>query len=170
MKTLKIRLSSESVSKAVRELQEYKAGLQGKAQLLVKTLTDEGAEICRVKIAELDISDTGNLLSSIGGYYDSSLNAGFITADCEYAVFVEFGTGTKGVRKPYPGEAMARAGYKYMGGTRYITTKDGRIGWFYPAPDGTWKFTEGLPSRPFMYETAEELKRALQKTVKEVFG
>jgi hypothetical protein len=57
-----------------------------------------------------------------------------------------------------------------MGGTTYVTLSDGRVGWYYPADDGTWKFTEGLPSRPFMYETAQEVRRESNAIFREVFS
>lgn len=169
MKRITVNLSDDSISKAIKELRKYKSEIRQKAQLIVERLTDYGLEICKVKVCEMAIPDTGNLLSKIDGYYSPLLNAGFIRCSCDYAVFVEFGTGTKGKAKSYTGQAMSECGYQYMGGTRYITTKDGRIGWFYPADDGTWRFTEGLPSRPFMYETGLEIRNKLNDIVREVF-
>lgn len=168
-KKIKFSLSTDSIEKAKQELIVYKQSINDKTQLAVQRLIDMGTEICRAKVIELDIPDTGYLLSKIDGYYSPTLNAGFIYCDCDYAVFVEFGTGVKGKASPYTGQAMAQVGYQYMGGTTYVTTKDGRIGWYYPADDGTWKFTEGMPSRPFMYETALELRQMLDKIVKEAF-
>lgn len=162
-------LSTDSISKAKQELIVYKKSINEKAQLIVQKLVDFGTDICRAKVIELQIPDTGNLLSKIDGYYSPNLNAGFIYCDCDYAVFVEFGTGVKGQSHPYKGQAMAQVGYQYMGGTTYVTTKDGRVGWYYPADDGTWRFTEGMPSRPFMYETALELRQRLDEIVKGVF-
>ena len=168
-KNIKFSLSTDSIEKAKQELIAYKKSINEKTQLAVQRLVDLGTEICRAKVIELDIPDTGYLLSKIDGYYSPTLNAGLIFCDCNYAVFVEFGTGVKGKASPYVGQAMTQVGYQYMGGTTYVTTKDGRIGWYYPADDGTWKFTEGMPSRPFMYETALELKQKLDKIVKEAF-
>lgn len=166
MKVIKMSLSVKSINNAIKELQEYKSDINHKAQKIVSELTDLGLTIAKSKVIEMNINDTGHLLNSISGYYSPTLNAGFITVNCEYAVFVEFGTGTRGVKSSYPGDAMAQAGYKYLGGTHYITTKDGRIGWFYPADDGTWRFTEGLPSRPFMYETGIELEKLARGMMK----
>lgn len=169
VKNIKITLSEKSINNAIKELEVYKNGIIAKTSKAVEMLTDYGLEICRAKIIEMNINDTGNLYNSLSGYYSPTLNAGFITVNCEYAVFVEFGTGTRGVKEPYAGQAMAETGYKYMGGTKYVTTKDGRIGWFYPADDGTWRFTEGLPSRPFMYETGIEMINKLNDIIKEAF-
>ena len=159
MKQINIALSKQNVEKAIKELNKYKKDLLEKIDKILSSLTDMGVNIARAKVLEMNINDTGNLLSSIGGYYSPNLKAGFIIVNCEYAVFVEFGTGIVGKQNPYQGKAMAQVGYKYGGGTKYISTKDGRIGWYYPTDDGTWKFTEGLPSRPFMYETSLELEK-----------
>ena len=169
VKQLNITLSTDSISKAIKELKAYKAEINKKSELLVQTLTDLGVNIARAKVLEMNINDTGNLMSTIGGYYSPNLNAGFVTVSCEYAIFIEFGTGIVGKQNPYPGDAMAKTGYKYGGGSHYVVTKDGRIGWFYPADDGTWRFTEGLPSRPFMYETALELENKFSNIVRSVF-
>lgn len=170
MKKITVKLSSKGIDEAIKQLQEYKKSIKEKSQLLIQKLGDYGLEICRAKVVEMDIHDTGRLLSTVNGYYNPNLNSGFITVDCDYAVFVEFGTGTRGMGKPYlAGEIMAEVGYQYMGGTKYVTLLDGRIGWYYPVSDGTWRFTEGLPSRPFMYETALEMRRKLDSLIKEVF-
>ena len=169
MKKITFRLSTDSITEAIKELKAYKAEIHKKSQQLVERLADYGLTVCRAKVVEMDIPDTGNLLSKVDGYYSPLLNAGFIFCDCDYAVFVEFGTGVKGQAQPYTGQAMSECGYQYMGGTHYVTTKGGRIGWFYPADDGTWKFTQGMPSRPFMYETGLEMRNKLDDIVKEVF-
>ena len=170
MTNIKVPLSVKGIDNAIKQLQDYKKSIKEKSRLLIEKLGDYGLQVCRAKVVEMDINDTGRLLSTIGGYYSPDLNSGFITVDCDYAVFVEFGTGTRGIGKPYPaGEIMAEVGYHYMGGTKYVTLLDGRVGWYYPTNDGTWRFTEGLPSRPFMYETALEMRRRLDSLVEEVF-
>lgn len=169
MKTIKIKLSTESIEKAKKELQDYKAEIRRKSNQAIAELASFGLEICKAKIAEMKIYDTGQLENSVNVYLDEEQMKGFIKVSCDYAVFVEFGTGTRGIGTPYIGEAMSKVGYKYMGGTQYVTLSDGRIGWFYPADDGTYRFTEGLPSRPFMYETGQELRNNLKSIVSEVF-
>jgi hypothetical protein len=59
--------------------------------------------------------------------------------------------------------------WAYGSGGTIFTTKDGRTGWYYPADDGTYKFTEGMPSRPFMYETVQYLKKQCSRVAKEAF-
>ena len=54
--------------------------------------------------------------------------------------------------------------------SKLFTKKDGRTGWYFLARDGNVYFTEGQPSRPFMYETATELRELIVEVAKEVFG
>jgi hypothetical protein len=169
MKTVKLSLSSKSIENAKKELLAYKKEIREKAQEIVFDLVVYGLDFCKAEIIRLNIPDTGHLLSQVSAGFNAGTMEGFIRVSCDYAVYVEFGTGTKGKGTPYIGEAMSKVGYKYMGGTTYVTLSDGRIGWYYPADDGTWKFTEGLPSRPFMYNTAQELRQNLNEITKEVW-
>jgi hypothetical protein len=170
MKTIKMSLSTKSIENAKKELIAYKQEIREKVQQAVVELVAYGFEVCKATIVEMNIPDTGHLLSTVNSFFDAGTMRGFIRVSCDYAVFVEFGTGTRGMATPYVGEAMAKTSYKYMGGTTYVTLSDGRVGWYYPADDGTWKFTEGLPSRPFMYETAQEIRQNANVIFREVFG
>ena len=52
-----------------------------------------------------------------------------------------------------------------------ITTVDGEKGWFY-FKNGEWHWTKGMPSRPFMYNTASELRNieTITRIARRVFG
>ena len=108
-------------------------------------------------------------LTSIIGYLDEAEGVGIISAG-GYCKYIEFGTGVKGRDNSHPSEEYkAIMNWAYNSGATIFTTKDGREGWYYPADDGTWRFTEGMPSRPFMYETAQYLRKEAQKIASEVF-
>ena len=160
-----------SLNKGIKELKAYRIRIQKKTALLVQKLIDYGADIARVKIVDLKAYYSGELLSGVGVYFSPSLNAGFIKVTSDHAAFVEFGTGIKGYVKSHPnGELLAKAAWEYGSGETIFNTKDGLAGWYFPMDDGTWRFTEGMESRPFMYETALELQRDLLKITKEVFS
>ena len=172
MKVIKMSLSQQSIHKAIEELEEYKKELQAKTLLLVQRLTDLGAEIVRVKIVEMGAYATGELLSGVGGFFFPMLNAGFVRVTSDHVAFVEFGTGTKGSGTYPNAELLAKASWGYVtGGDKgaIFTTKDGRVGWMYPLEDGSYRFTEGLTARPFMYETALELQKRFEDLAREVF-
>ena len=172
MKNIVVDLNtSGGIKRAVKELEQYKKDVEAKTRLLAQRLTDYGAELVRVKIVSMGAYYSGELLSGVDGYYSPSLNAGFIRVTSDHVAFVEFGTGVVGQGSPHNnGEYLAKAAWQYASGSKIFTTKDGRVGWIYPTDDGGFRFTEGMPSRPFMYETALELQRSFPRIAKEVFG
>ena len=160
-----------SVGKALRKLRAYKKRVENNTRLLVQRLTDYGAEVARVKIVEMGAYYSGELLSGVDGYYSATLNAGFVKVTNDHVAFVEFGTGVKGQNSPHKnGEYLSKAAWAYATGPKIFTTQDGRVGWIYPTDDGGFRFTEGMQSRPFMYETALALQREFPRIAKEVFG
>lgn len=87
------KLSVQGISEVMRGVRRYKQNLRKQAQNIISELMEEGVDICAAEIISLDIYDTGKLLQSINGYTDLQANKGIIKVDCDYAVFVEFGTG-----------------------------------------------------------------------------
>lgn len=173
MKTkIKIDLNKKgSLGKGLRKLRAYKRRVENNTRLLVQRLTDYGADIVRIKIVNMGAYYSGELLSGVSGYYSPSLNAGLIRVTSDHVAFVEFGTGVKGQNNPHKnGEYLSKASWDYASGAKIFTTKDGRVGWIYPTNDGGFRFTEGMESRPFMYETALEIQRDLEKITREVFS
>ena len=172
MKTIQVNpFNPKSVENAIKELQAYKKEVETKTRQLVERLTYLGADIARVKIVGLGAYDTGELLSGVDGYYSSTSNIGFVRVTSDHVAFVEFGTGVVGQANPHRnGEYLSKAAWQYATGPKIFTKKDGRVGWIYPTDDGGFRFTEGMESRPFMYETALELQRMFPKIAKEVFS
>ena len=170
MKTITVTLDPEGIKNAIKEIKKYKNDVERKTRLLIQRLTDYGATVVRAKIVEMGAYDTGELLSGVTGYFSPTLNAGFVRVSSDHVAFVEFGTGVKGLSSPHKnGEYLAKAAWNYNTGAKIFTTKDGRIGWIYPTDDGSFRFTEGMASRPFMYETAVELQHKFPEIVKAVF-
>ena len=169
---IKIDLNKKGgLENGIKELEAYKKRIQEKTSLLVQKLTDYGAEIVRIKIVNMGAYYSGELLSGVDGYYSPILNAGFIKVTSDHVAFVEFGTGVVGQNSPHKnGEYLSKAAWSYATGAKIFTTQDGRVGWIYPTDDGGFRFTEGMQSRPFMYETALELHRDLEKIAQEVFS
>ncbi len=162
-------LSQSSIKQLQRDLEKYRDSLEYKARLLAETLAERGVEIARVQIADLDAIFTGELIQSIHSEYVTSQKGGAVfavVADSDHAIYVEMGTGIVGAEHPYPGKLPA----VYAQGKTIRQLADGRYGWFYQDKDGNWWFTEGMPSRPFMYNTTIELMQIVEKTAKEIFG
>lgn len=166
-------LSQSSIQNAIKALQSYQDSLTYKCQFLAEKLAEKGVEIARVQIADLDAIFTSELLQSVHSEYKGSIKGGgvwAVVANSEHAAFVEFGTGVIGKANPYKGTLPEGVDWQYASGKTIRQLADGRYGWFYQGKDGNWYFTEGMPSRPFMYNTANELRSIIVSTAKEVFG
>ena len=170
MKAIKVRLSAEGVKQAVQELREYQAKVQAAASAIVEALASAGEEFAVAAV--LPFAETGQLASSIKA--ETSGNVGFVKCSCGYAVYVEFGTGIKGAGSPHPDTAIL--------GWKYDINQHGELGWWYPtdsadpnpykytAKNGTtYAWTRGMPSRPFMYETAQMLRASVVPVARSVF-
>lgn len=172
-KILKSDLSISGIRNLQKELEKNCDNLTYKCRLLAEKLSERGIEIARVQIAELDAIFTGELIQSLHSEYKGSTEHGAIfavVADDESAVFVEFGTGIVGQKSPYPYPFPDGVKWEYASGKTIRRLADGRYGWFYQDDNGDWWFTEGMPSRPFLYNTSLELQKEVVKIAKEIFG
>ena len=99
--------------------------------------------------------EPGDIVSNGASYY--------IYTACPWAKFVEFGTGIVGSENSHPDTSIV--------GWKYDTNNHGEKGWHY-FKDGAWHWTQGMPSRPFMYNTASELRsmNTIADIAREVFG
>ena len=162
-------LSVKGIKQLKKDLLNYKNNiLQQKVQVLASTLAEKGVVIAKANVTRLDAIFTGELLNSIhtqngGGTKGTAIF--YVVADSEHAIYVELGSGIIGASKPYPGKLPVM----YAQGKTIHHTKNGKYGWFYQDANGDWYFTEGMPSRPFMYETSLELMNLVVSTAREVF-
>lgn len=165
-------LSKKELDKAIEELKSYKNELNEKIDLFVRKLAEKGVDIAKNKVSVYNKIDTGTLQDSINFKAGDVIKDGsvyYVYTDCEYASFVEFGTGVVGEESSYPYTMPDGMDWNYASGQHIKTLKDGRVGWFFPTDDG-YRFTEGQASSPFMTETAIELSMQIVEVAKEVFG
>ena len=167
MKNISISLDPDSIQQAIDDIHKLETDLSDALAELARFITEEkGVEFAKMQIAQFPAIDTGELLGSIAGTYDKSSHSGTIYSGAYYAVYVEFGTGIRGNSEPHP--QADQNGWKYK-----------ETGWWYPEKDGpesnAWhpngrkaagvkmKWTIGMPSRPFMYNTLRDLEREVEK-------
>ena len=172
---IEIGLSVSSIRKAIEQIRDYRESLDEKCKEIVEKLSALGVETAKSYVVSLNAVFESDLLNSV---HDEvrKVDEGYgmaVVADSEHAIFVEFGTGNLNGGEPYIGDLPQ--GYKYGGGSKYTTLTRpfkghsvGSYGWFY-FKNGEFWFCEGMESRPFMFNTSEDLRREIDKIVKEVF-
>ena len=158
---IKFSLTAKDIDRAINRVKKFKEKFLEKCNRLIETLTEEGEEIARIEVAQLDAVYTGELMNSIDSYYSPTYNVGIIKAGAYYAAYVEFGTGVVGSRSSHP----------KPDGWQYDVNGHGDEGWVYfDDYSGEFRWTKGFKSRPFMYNTARQLEKQCAKIAKEVFG
>lgn len=157
-RVIKVPLSSHGVDKAIKEVAAFKKDVLRKVDLLMTALAEQGAEILRHKIVQMDAVMFGDLLSSVDGVYANGVAV--IKMGTDHAMLVEFGAGVVGAQNPHPEPQ----------GWRYDVNGHGEAGWWYWGDwDNNWHWTKGMPSRPVVWETAKEVPYLVDRLVKEVF-
>ncbi len=160
MKKITIQLSEESISAAIKELNKYKRELSKKTKLLVEKLVEAGVEIAKQEVLSLGAFDSGELHDSLDGLMYTDGARGIIFTDCGHAAFVCFGTGIKGEQSPHPTMPW-----------EYDVNEHGEKGWvYYDEKQGRFRWTKGMPSRPYMYLTARQLEERVGEIAREVFN
>ncbi|MBO5090143.1 MAG: HK97 gp10 family phage protein [Clostridia bacterium] len=156
----KITVSLGNIDDAIRQIEEYEKKVQEKIKEFLTRLLEDGANIAKAKIMELDAIESSELQDSLQYTLYKEGNKGIIFTDCSHACFVEFGTGVRGSASPHPTMPWA-----------YDSNGHGEDGWYYyDTKQGRVRFTQGMPSRPFMYETARELEQKAVEIAREVFS
>lgn len=158
MKTIRIRLNEKSINDAITELNEYRQKVEKAAEEIVYRLTEEGVSLAQMNAAYMNIYDSGELVNGIESQYSG--NKGFVISTATHSVFCEFGTGVVGANNPHPEVAIL--------GWKYDVNQHGELGWWYYDKNGEARWTKGMPSRPYMYDTAKMLRNRVVPIAKEV--
>ena len=164
LKNIEFSLSEMSIENAISELQRFREDLVDRLSELAQYLISYGQEIARMQLVEMDAQFTGELIEEgIHGIYYKEQHCGAIYTDKWYAMFVEFGTGFVGEINPHHPLEGSEIGWVHD------VNEHGPGGWWYPAPWGWWipskgkykgqpmAWSQGMPARPFMYNTLREL-------------
>lgn len=168
-RTIEMTLDPKSIAQAVKEIEACQRQLRDALEALVRELAKQGAEVAKMQVASFDAVDSGELYGSIYGYYDPDSRIGYVIAGAPHAFYVEYGTGIWGQLNPHPEAAQA--------GWEYDVNGHGAQGWYYDATtDGDnvfsgqnkYRWTRGMVSRPYMYNTfiwLQEAAEALGRTI-----
>lgn len=166
MPKYRVNLSAGSFRQLAKDIREYRKSIPDKCEEFAYRMAEEGVAIAQMKILGFDAVMTGELLDSMNLEAGDIVSNGatyYVYTDCDWASFVEFGTGVIGSQNPHPETGLAN--------WKYDVNNHGESGWWY-FNDGEWHWTKGMPSRPFMYETGQELRdmNVILNIAKDVFG
>lgn len=157
---------TDDIDKAIDKVKKTQGALKSISREVMQELVDKGVEMARMKCPV----HSGETYESIHGYVTED-GKGVIVAGGN-AAWIEFGTGVKGANNPYPGDKSTMSGATpyngYLSGDKIFETKDGmKMGWYYYDEhlDSVY-FTEGQPSNPFMWETAQYIRAIAPGVVK----
>ena len=157
MPTIKLKLNDQSINQALKELTAYKKKVDAAGENLTHSLTEQGVSLAQLNASYMSIYDTGELVRGIDSQYQG--DKGYVVSSAPHSAFAEFGTGIVGATSPHPNPTLA--------GWKYDVNQHGEEGWWY-WKDGEWHWTAGMPSRPYMYDTAQMLRQMVVQTAKEV--
>ena len=126
---------------------------------MIRLLVEQGVDLAKQNADYMSIYDTGELVDGIVPEFRDG--KGYVFSSAPHSAFCEFGTGIRGAESPHPEPGLAN--------WKYDTNSHGEEGWWYMGDDGEWHWTAGMPSRPYMYNTAQQLKEQVLPLAKEVF-
>ena len=177
LKNIDMSLSPESIDAAIAEVKKFQKELEEQLSELARYLTNYGQYEASMQLVAMDAYFTGELSSEgIQAYYDKEHHCGVIYTDKPYAMYVEFGTGFVGEMSEHHPLQGTEIGWVHD------INEHGPKGWWYPAPWGWWipetgkhagesmAWTDGMPSRPFMYNTLRTLERLAEEKGIDFFG
>ena len=178
-KRFKANLSVDGIESLKRQLLDYKQSLNGKCQLFIQRLAQEG-----ITVAQQNVGGFGKYItfstaitqSSVNGCKGVMLatNTGIITsqwltqegeksADVSPLLMVEFGSGLRAKNpKNVPG-----VGTGTFPGQTHATNPNG---WWYKDLDGVWHHSYGMTPKMPMYMASIEMHKKITKVAREVFG
>jgi len=156
----------KGIEEVIFELEEG----EGQEENEINAILDEAYEYAINILADMALYADTDMTAVIDKlsikYYDKATHRGeLVLAGGEkeenVGLYVEFGTGIKGLANPHPAIASGQVFWAYDQKGR------GKKGWWYPVKEGNYKnpitwtddegtlraWTKGMPSRPFMYDT-----------------
>lgn len=160
---LAMKLSTSEVREQREKLERYISKLESKADELCRRLAEIGVE---ASVAAIAHDESGELRRSIR-WEQVGDHEYLVVADCDYAVYVEFGTGVVGANGTYSGTRPDGIGEPRSRSTH--VNPDGS--WvYYDEKQKRWRITSGQVPQGFMAQGAMAVEQAIPMIAKEVFA
>lgn len=156
MPVIRLGLDAASIDEAIRKLNNYKDKVEKLGETVPKRLAQDGAQQAKDLASYMGAYDSGELVDGIISEYADG--KGYVKTTAPHSAYVEFGTGVvgSGSQHPMSGEYW-----------QYDVNEHGEAGWFYIGRDGRRHWTKGMPSRPFMYDTAQLMHDSVAAVVED---
>lgn len=160
---ISISLSSASIDKAIKQLNEYKKWVSEKTDELLFKLAMVGFTRASVRFKSAYYTGENDAVIDV----ESTPNGYAITASGESVCFIEFGAGVYyNGSEPYP--IPRPDGVEKIG--EYGKGKGKQNAWGYYDDSGNLVITHGTPAAMPMYYTAKEMKEEVKRIAMEVFA
>lgn len=171
---VEVPLSVEGIGQAEDEIDKYAERINRQIRDFLQALVNEGMEIYQAYIAN---ADTLSPIREFNVEQKTDAHSAYFKVTDKIAVFIEFGTGLAGKSAPHP--QAGDVGWGYNLGEHIA--EDGS--WFYPSDENdpnpykwhtkdgkiyAWT-RQGIPSRPYIHYTADDMRREIPKIAKEMF-
>ncbi len=170
---IKVRLSDAGLRDAERQIQEYKATLNQKAQEFVRALADKGLDVAKVRFANAEYAGSNDVSCRV----EQNGNTCTIVAEGKSVAFIEFGTGAhhNGYGGELPPGVGAHGSYgKGQGANRrwYYYGDPGNAGTPVKQVDGKGQlnYTDGNEPAMAMWGAVEEMASQVEATWREVWN
>lgn len=170
---IKVRLSDAGLRDAERQIQEYKATLNKKAQEFAKALADKGLDVAKVRFANAQYAGSND----VSCHVEQNGAACSIIAEGKSVAFIEFGTGV--MHSAYGGELPDGVGehgtYGKENGKHkrwYYYGESGNAGTPVKEVDGKGQlnYTSGNDAAMAMWGAVEEMASQVEATWREVWS
>lgn len=172
---IKVRLSDAGLRDAERQIQEYKATLNQKAQDLAKALAQKGIDVATVRFANAQYAGDNDV--TVEHDPVQTPNGFAIVAHGKAVAFIEFGTGV--MHSAYGGELPDSVGehgtYGKENGKHkrwYYYGESGNAGTPVKEVDGKGQlnYTSGNDAAMAMWGAVEEMASQVEATWREVWN
>lgn len=169
-KVIRFGLSEREISKAIRELEQYKQEIIQKTDLLRERVAERIAELSRSGFAGAIVDDLvkgGQRTAQVDVSIDNRENVTIVIASGEDAIWAEFGAGVHHNGSPgsSPHPKGSEMGFTIGGYGKGMGRKDT---WgFYE--DGELRLTHGAPATMPMYNALKTVCDEISEIAREVF-
>jgi len=169
-KVIRFGLSEREISKAIRELEQYKQEIIQKTDLLRERVAERIAELSRSGFAGAIVDDLvkgGQRTAQVDVSIDNRENVTIVIASGEDAIWAEFGAGVHHNGSPgsSPHPKGSEMGFTIGGYGKGMGKKDT---WgFYE--DGELRLTHGAPATMPMYNALKTVCDEISEIAREVF-